>query len=340
MGKQLLTLTFLLLLAATAGYFLIKDSRPVNVEKGLLFANLTQQANQISQIRISNHQGVLLDASLQNDKWIANGVQQAGTYPLEHIKLTQLVQSLMQATLYQAKTSKPENYARLGLQDLDAEDSLAVLVELFGNDKTWAVLVGNKAPGGGSYIRFPEQAQSWLLDQEVLLPLDSNNWLKQPILDIAITDIAKFSRIDSNSWSIVLSDAEAGGYSLNPMPKGRELKYESILDNTVAAFATLNFDQIQPRNDAFWRSLKLSAKFELTTLSGDKIKTELAEKDNEFFIRFSSQSLTAYWQNWTYKLSGFSAGQLNKTLEDFLAEPESEVEQIEPQKVDEGDSPQ
>jgi hypothetical protein len=340
MGKQLLPLTFLLMLVATAGYFLIKESRPTNVEKGLLFDNLAQQANQIKQIRISNHQGLLLDASLQQDKWIANGVQQVGSYPLEPIKLTQLVQSLMQASLYQAKTSKPENYVRLGLQDLDTEDSLAVLVELVANEKTWAVLVGGKAPGGENYVRLPQQAQTWLLDQEIALPLDANNWLKQPILDVATQDITKLSRIDSSSWSIGKNDAEVGGYALSPMPKARSLKYDSILEGTVAAFATLNFDQIKPRDDAFWHSLKLSAKFELTTLVGDKIKAELAEKDNEFFIRFSSQTLTAYWQNWTYKLSGFSAGQLNKQLNDFLLEPESEIEQLEPQKVDEGDSPQ
>jgi hypothetical protein len=339
MGKQLLPLTFLLLLVAAAGYFLTLDPKPTAVEKGLLFNDLAEQANQIRQIRLSNHQGLLLDAGLQQDRWVANGVLQVGTYPLEHNKLTQLVQSLMQASLYQAKTAKPENYVRLGLQDIDAQDSQAILVELIANDTSWAVLVGSKAPSGENYIRLPQQAQSWLLDQQVVLPLDANEWLKQPILDIATQDIGKLSRIDSKRWNIELSDSEAGGYALSPMPKDRGLKYDSILHSTVAALTTLNFDQIQPQDEGFWRTLKLSAKFELITLGGDKITAELTEKDKEYFIRFYSQSLQAYWQNWIYKLSGFSAGQLNKEVNDFLLEPDSEVESLEPQKVDEGESP-
>ena len=107
----------------------------------------------------------------------------------------------------------------------------------------------------------------------------------------------------------------------------------------MAALTTLNFDQLQPKDEAFWRSLKPSAKFELTTLKGDKITAELAELDKEYFIRFYSEAVQAYWQNWIYKLSGFSAGQLNKQLNDFFIEPQSEMEELEVQKVDEGESP-
>ena len=339
MAKQLLPLTFLLIMVAAAGYFLILDSKPASVEKGLLFADLAQQANDITQIRISNHQGVLLEASLQENMWIAKDLQQHSNYPLEQSNLTQLVQSLMQARLYQAKTSKSENYARLGLQAIEAQDSQATLVELTANEHNWAALVGDTASTGGSYIRLPEQAQTWLLDQNVLLPLDANAWLRPAILDLEREEIAKISRVDDKAWSIEKSEAEDGGFDLLAMPTGRSLKYDTILDSTINTLLSLGFDQIQPKNEVFWQGLQPVAKFELFTVKGDKVVLELAELDDNNYVQLHSDTLQSYWQNWIYQLSGFAAGQLNKSLDDFLLEPDNQAEQIEKQAVDEGDSP-
>lgn len=340
MGKQILPLTFLLVVVAFASYLLLKQSQPVSVEQGLLFSDLSAKANLIDRVRISNHQGVLLDASLEQSIWLVDSVQKQGNYPLEQDKLTQLVQSLMQAKLFQAKTSKMENYARLGLQDIEALDSQSTLIELIAGTESWQVLIGNKSSTvSGSYVRLPQQKQSWLLDTEIVLPLDSNDWLKQPILDIDQQNITKIARVDSNAWVIEKKPAQEE-FSLSPMPDSGSLKYATILDSVANNIATLNFDQLHINDQTFWESLQPTAKLEVTTNDGQIITVELAQLDDSFYARFNSAADSSYWHNWIYQLSSFSAGQLNKTRDDFLADAEVPSIAPEQQNVDEGESPE
>ena len=149
---------------------------------------------------------------------------------------------MMRLKLVEAKTSKPKNYIRLGLQSIDSDDSMATLVTFKASDQSWQVLVGNKVTfGEGHYILKPEDAQSWRTDKTISLPIDKFSWLKQPILPFQEQDINSVSRVDSLNWQIAKS--ASGDFQLVNMPKDRELEYDSILNSIVSNLTSLNFEQ-------------------------------------------------------------------------------------------------
>jgi hypothetical protein len=341
MNKQHLVLGFIALIAAAVGVWLQYEEAQAPLADNLLFTDLADNAAGIKQITISNNGGEVLRAQLQDGQWLAIMSDPSGSYPADETKLSGLVSALIQAKLSEAKTSKPENYQFLGVQSLQEQDSLATSVSVSGKDKNWQVLVGNQASNGlGNYVRLPEQAQSWLINQNIRLPLDKFDWLKQPILPFESAQISRISRVDMQTWEIE-KVADGNGFALRDIPVERSLKYDSVLSGYVSSITELKFENISMPNETFWRTLESIAKFELRLETGESFSFELGKLKDKTYARFSAEDSQALWSDWYYQISSFSEQQLNKSLEDFLAKLPETADQNETNinTTDEGGSP-
>jgi hypothetical protein len=355
MNKQVSVLAVIAILALGLGVWLIQSPSKDKFEASLLFDDLQKFANQVKSVEISNAQGVLFKAQKSGNSWLANFDPEQPAYPISQDKLADFVEIMMRLKLVEAKTSKSKNYARLGLQSIDIDDSMASLVIMKTNKQSWQVLVGNKVTlGEGHYILKPDDAQSWRTDKTINLPLDKFSWLKRPILPYQVQDIISISRVDSLDWHITKS-ANSDFYLIN-MPKDRELEYPSILNSIVSNLISLDFERlIRIDEDAvdedavdeaavdeeFTQSLKVLTQLEVNTAEQKIFQMVVSELDDKYYVNFTSEGLQDYWQKWYYQISSFSANQLIKTLDDFLVE---EITTTIPsnnstQTVDEGDSP-
>jgi hypothetical protein len=350
MNKQVSVLAVIAILALGLGVWLIQSPSKDKFEASLLFDDLQKFANQVKSVEISNAQGVLFKAQKSGDSWLANFDPEQPAYPISQDKLADFVEIMMRLKLVEAKTSKSKNYARLGLQSIDIDDSMASLVIMKTNKQSWQVLVGNKVTlGEGHYILKPDDAQSWRTDKTINLPLDKFSWLKRPILPYQVQDIISISRVDSLDWHITKS-ANSDFYLIN-MPKDRELEYPSILNSIVSNLISLDFERLIRIDEAavdedavdeeFTQSLKVLTQLEVNTAEQKIFQMVVSELDDKYYVNFTSKGPPDYWQKWYYQISNFSAKQLIKTLDDFLVE---EIKTTIPsnnstQAVDEGDSP-
>lgn len=326
----------LILIGAGLSYWLNAQKPDVTLASGLLFEDLATQGQQITAINIANHEGPLLQASLVDGNWQALHLAEGSQYPLDASQLAELIKDLSQAKLLEAKTAKTEYHSKLGLSDLNSEDSQARMIEVTGS-KEWQLLVGNLASSGnGDYVRKPDDNQTWLLDRSLSLPGDAYSWLQQPILAVEPASIDRIDIQDATPWSII-RDQELG-LQLVPMPKGRALQFDGVLDTMVRGIANLNFERLTAWDEGIWSTYELVKTLTVSLNNGDQISLKLAKFEETYFVSLVSETTPGYWQNWIYQVSSYSAGQLNKSLEDLLAEPVSE----EPQTpaLDEGESPQ
>ena len=327
---------------AAAAVLLHKQNDVAPPPTGLLLEDLAANAQSVDKIEISNAQGLLIEAKLQQGQWrLVND----NDYPAEQSKLAELVNSLAIAKRLQAKTTKAEYYSRLGLQDIAIEDSMATEVTLLTNSgKNWRILVGKTpANGGGQYVRISNDKQSWLIDQTLSVPLSLNEWLIQPILPESLAAFQYVERAGSDGWSVFKADAQQENYQLSNMPEGRELSYATVLNGIVSTIRSLNFEEKQLFDPQQWQQLTPVAEFNLTDFDGKRIHMLVAKDDNASYVHFSSDDVSGYWQQWQYQISSFSSEQLSKTLEDFLQQPtvETDAEESIPSiPMDEGESPQ
>lgn len=345
MNKQLGLLLLFTCLAVGGGVWLSYNSQgPSPVEENL-FSPGIEQAGKISEITLQNSQKTLLQASLVDDKWTVQLPELLGHYPLDKNKLASFLQKIVQAKLAEAKTTKQSNYHHLGVESIDNIDSLATLVSLNMGSKVkpWQVLVGTKANlGEGSYVRLPSSAQSYLIDQVIELPSDEFEWLLRPLLPFKSSEIESISRNDSKAWKISKS-VEDEAFSLDAMPKDRELRYPGIISAYVDSLVDLDFEQLLPLDAERWQKAKVLTKINVLIEQNTALQLKIASVDNDYYVQFSSPTLDGYYLDWTYKISAFSAQQLLKSKDDFLTELSDlgDIGDIKSPtlKIDEGDAP-
>jgi hypothetical protein len=340
MNKQVSVLAVIAILAVGLGVWLSQSPSKDTFEAGLLFDDLQKFANQVDNVEITNAQGVLFSAQKLGESWLATFDPEQSVYPISQDKLAEFVDTMMRLKLVEAKTSKPQNYSRLGLQSIDSDDSMATLVTFKANDKYWQVLVGNKVTlGEGHYVLKPEDSQSWRTDKTISLPIDKFLWLKHPILPFKDQDISSVSRVDSLNWQIERS--ASGDFQLIDIPKDKVLEYDGILNSVVSNLTSLNFESLLAANEDFVQSLKVLTQLKVATADQRTFHVIVSELEDKHFVNFSSNDQSEYWQKWYYQVSNFSAQQLIKTVDDFLAEENATTSNSDTssQAVDEGDSP-
>lgn len=342
MNKQLGLLFVVAILAGGGGVWLTLDTQPDSPMAEKLFSPGVSQADKITEITLQTTQNVLLQANLANGKWMAKVPDGYNTYPIDKSKLGYFLQEIVQAKLAEAKTTKQQNYHYLGVESIDNMDSLATLVSFNMDDapKQWQMLVGNKANmGEGTYVRSPTSPQTWLIDRVIELPNDPYEWLQRPILSLKSSEIESVSRTDGKPWT--MSRVSEDDYSLGVLPKGRTLRYPSIVSAYVDNILALDFEQVLPLDLAAWKKAKPVANLELKLTQDNKLTLKLASLDKEYYLQFSSQTVAGYYLDWTYKISFYSAQQLLKSKEDFLAELDNNLPiKAVDQDMDEGESPQ
>ncbi|XOV79100.1 MAG: DUF4340 domain-containing protein [Aestuariibacter sp.] len=318
------------------------EQRTTEFEKQKLFPSLLEYLPEVSNVKIADQSGLLFEGEKTEEGWLA---KHKNDYPVATEDVVAMLNTLAKANLDEAKTRKPENFARLGVADLSDDDSEAVQVTISHAEQSWSLLVGNNASSGaGTYIRIPGEEQSWLTKTDISLPASQSDWLRDDILDIATSDVAKVARVDSESWQIVAqqlpTDEETDPqydpemlWQLVNMPEQRELKYSGILQGFVEDFIGLSFSDL---HESLPEGTESQAKFVVTLSNEQLLEAEVRKVKDQYYISFNSEGLDSYWESWHYQLTSYAGGQLLKSFEDFLqALPEEESADSDATETDE-----
>ncbi|WP_158967587.1 DUF4340 domain-containing protein [Paraglaciecola sp. L3A3] len=336
MNKQLSVLSLLLLIAIGVGVWILQKPSYSEFESELLFADLSSVAADVDSVMIENSSGTLFKAVKSEDTWLAELGYTGQLYPVDKRKLANLINTLMQAKLIEAKTKLKQNHGRLGLQGINQEDSLARLVTIAIGTKTWQVLIGNQVNlGEGNYVRLPNENQSWRLDKNINLPIDQFSWFKHPILPYKSEDIVSVSRVDKHNWSMLYND-DIAEFTLEQLPDGRTLQYDGVLTGFVSSLTNIDYQEIISADEYFIQSLERETELNLVTKQNVQFKLIVSKAKDIYYLNFSSDNAQEYWQNYYYQVSTFSAQQLNKQVEDFLAEVTQSIDDNVDAFVEEG----
>jgi predicted Rdx family selenoprotein len=315
MHKHLLSLLLICLLGVLAGYLLLqRESQHPELQSGPFIPQLQQASDAVNQITVVTTNGERIEVVLEDDLW---RMSSHGHYPVDTQKLATLIQDVIKARKLQAKTNREEQLYRLGLAK--SEQGQPAELSIKSNQDSWDLIVGNKPSTGlGHYLRFADSSQAWLVDQSLSLPLSARDWMRQPILDVSMDEVVSVSRQDSVTWGINRDSADKD-FQLQPMSKAQKLIYAGVLDSYVSNVLNLSFEQLVDADAAFWDSLTPVAEFSIVLRDGRHITLALAKEEDAHYAAYSVDSGSPYWQNWFYKVSGFSAGQLLKSAQDFVA---------------------
>ena len=216
-----------------------------------LFPNLAKQAGQIARIELQQGDKKI---ALARDKESWSVADRAG-YPAKAEAVRGLLIKLAQAQLVEAKTRSKERYALLELEDPAGRDSKSSLVRLL-DDKGGILaeaVIGKKrsdafgSAKSGTYVRKLADAQTWLANADIGVPIALRDWVQPGVLDIPATKIATVSieMPGEEPLKIARDAADTSRHAMVDMPEGKKLKDGATVGAIVRAAGSIDMEDVR-----------------------------------------------------------------------------------------------
>jgi len=208
-------------------------------------------------------------------------------YPVDIAKLRSLIVALAGASIIEEKTSNPDLYGKLGVDD-PGEGGDGTKVTISGDGFSETVILGKTAQHDFRYARVPGQATSYLIDKNPDLPEKVGGWLAPDILDIPSKRVRRVSITHADGETIVIAkdSRDLTDFSVRDLPAGRELSYASVGNGIAAVLANLKLEDVRAKVDA-----PAETKTVFDTWNGLQITAEVTPDGDDSWVAFSAQSV-------------------------------------------------
>jgi hypothetical protein len=266
-------------------------------------------------------------------------------YLVDTDKVQSLVVRLARLTKLESKTKMPDRYDRLDLGDTAAKGGQATeLTLLDGANKPIADLIVGKRKftlggrEGGTYVRFPNDPQTWLALGELQVGTAAHDWLKPEIADIKDSAIKRVTVTHGNGEKIIAAKG-ANGFTLENMPKGMEMVTPSSAEDYAKLLDTLKLDDVAEASKvAFPKDKTTTAVFE--GVDGFQITMDMTEDNGKYWIRLKAAppagkdgadkaeaakavaDLAAHTGGWVYQVPQYAIVALTKSMSDITKKPD------------------
>ncbi len=222
-------------LVGVAAVFIATRKAPVpEAQAELLVPALRDSLDKVEEVRIVGAGNKRLVTLQRADAGFV--VVERGGYRADTAALRALLLQLADARKLEAKTARKDRYAALGVEPVDQAKATGARVEIQGLASPISILVGRTAPqlGGGTFVREPAAAQSWLVSGSLVVEREPERWLEKRIADIAPARVQRVvASRDGKSFVLVRSDASSmkapGGNSDASAPVAAEAAEDAPL---------------------------------------------------------------------------------------------------------------
>jgi hypothetical protein len=224
-------------------------------------------------------------------------MRERADFPANIDEIRNLVVGLVGLKSVERKTSKPEQYEKLGVQDPAAADSTSVGVTLKDADggARAALVVGNVYAGGDAtkkmlYVRRLSEAQSWLVEGSVEIPTDTARWIeKTKVVDVFRSRMKSMKYVlpSGEQYLIFRDKADDKGFRYAPLPKGFTIRSQARLDDMASALEHVTPDDVVLNDPALFESGK-TAHAEFRTFDGVVVRSQLVKRDEKWVVAYSA----------------------------------------------------
>lgn len=351
MQRQLILIIILLFALATVAALLVSQDQKmhnseINRPKSLIDRPLSSQQEagkaQIEKIVIVRAGETLLDATQIDGKWLAMHLQAARPFELEKQPLIDLVRSLSNANIIEYKSAKKSNHARLGLADINANNTITSLVKFVSVDgREISLLIGKASMlQGGQFVRYKQDDQMLLIDHSVAVPKNKFDWLRQDLFqfnELEILKVARYSAAEVMAnktrtsaakqdfvnveplWEIVAGQSGAQRkFTLGNINANEELVYADVLSNYIAALSDLSFTQARAVNGIEWASKQPLLSLSVQTTQGETHRLDIVLENGRYLGLFSAEGEFSRLNSWVFTLQDYKVDALLMNRTDFV----------------------
>ena len=280
-------------------------------------------------------------------------------YEADFTSVRTLFTNLAEAKLIEAKTSNPDNYSRLGVEDIDLANAQGVLVSIEGLEEPVEIIIGNFGSIGKNtqYIRQKGEKQSWLINKKLNVDQDVTRWLKKDLIDIPPERVKSIQIQHPDESVIMIENKGTEDYEfalLNALPDGKKVSeseiyqvanalsslqlidvasLENLKEETVQPIITkfLTYDGITLTASSFTENDQTYSAFEIKfnaedvddSISNDGDGLDPAVKSDPETAKALVQEAAPKLKGWAFVLPTITKDALVKKLENFYLEEDA-----------------
>lgn len=336
----------------------LNQPRPVTTvaERRPLFPELIKNVDTLKSVVIHHGEET---TSLDWDGKVWRDRERNG-FPADPAKLTNVVVRLAQMAKLEPKTKQADRYGRLDLEDPKAKDSKAHQVILLdrGGKELANVIVGktkstNNGQEGGTYIRLPNDPQTWLASGELTLGQTNADWLARDIIDLPENAVKSVTITHPNGEKIVVfkSDPTEPDYTIQNLPKGTKLPDPSAANAAAGVLTRFSFDDVAPAaSKQFPKDKTIMAVVEGFT--GFKVNLDILMEQDKAWVKVQGNpppprakpaapegvhvtdlrndwdkiigDLNTKSDGWVFRVPGYQVEALNRRMSDLLKKPDNQ----------------
>jgi hypothetical protein len=355
MSSRKLTIIIATIIIVIAAWNVSQKKAPTTkMAADRLYPQLLDRLNDAQRVSIKTARN-LTELTHGKEGWV---VANRDNFPANFATVKDTLLNLAAATVIEEKTSKPDNYGKLGVAGIEAEKSPSVLIEVSSTDAApfAALIIGNKRTSNQQeipsyFVRKADGDTALLVKAELMISDDPLKWMDTSVLSVVTERVRSVTISRAERTSIVVSKEKRGDnfFSLQKIPTG----FVPTSRATVSSLGSLLLDVKFQDVLAATRVLKLAVETTATvqTFDGLVATLERIEADDKIVVRYSFafdpeivvvaepksgdeeaetpsvadevDELNAKVESWVYVLPNYKIRLLDKNFDDMIKPAET-----------------
>jgi hypothetical protein len=251
-------------------------------------------------------------------------VAERADYPADVSKLRQLLVSLRDAKIVEAKTADPARFSAIGVEDPADAGAAGAEVAVLTAGGNSAVIVG-KTVGSGNFVRRQGENRAYSVEPSITLETEPRFWIDARLIDVpvALIQSIEFKPAAGAVFALHRLNPADNSFSLDGVPAGRKAKDGHALAPSPSMLTGLNAEDVAATNTIDFASPTRV----VVTLTDGKVLTLIGTVvSDKHWIQVASNKdadLTAKTQGRAFEIASYRYDEIFKPLEQLLeAQPQ------------------
>jgi hypothetical protein len=286
---------------------------------------LKAQLNDVAEVRIAKGDGSKATLRKQPTGWVVGERE----YPADTTKVRKLLIDLSSLNTVETKTSDPEKYPQLGVEDVNTATATGTRIEAATAQQVHGIIIGKSSGSKSGYVRAMDAKQSVLATPMIQAEADPKHWLDTTLLDIPEARIKEIEVAPSGTpaYKVTREKKEQADFTVSPLPKGRELSSPSVANGYGAALVLLSLTDVKKQDGA--KPITQEPRVTFRTFDGLELQLTgrvdgehrlimIAPKSTAKETADEAQKLEARVNGWMFEIPNYKYDALFRPLEEML----------------------
>ena len=295
-GRSILILAAVTAVAVGAVLSVDRGSNMVEGSGELVFPALLGRVNDVARVRVTGNEGAFTLAR-DGEAWV---VEEKERYPAEPDRMHTLILGAAGLRRVEPKTSNPERYPQLRLEDPAGEDARSarfVLEDASGAELARWVL-GDRRPSKSDpgrtelYIRTGDDPQAWLVEGSLPGGRTIIDWVDRLVARIDRERLRAVEVVHADGAVVAVHRSRPTDVDFTlqgGVPEGREIDAQYRIDDIGRVLEELRFEDVVPASELDF-SGAVDKRLEITTFDGLRIRMETVMRDGAAFARLRAEA--------------------------------------------------